>query len=458
MKPDSTHLIPGRAKLALAAGFGALLAILIMLGIYAARAVEQARKADSESTRLYLGRREALMNFRRSVYAASSDLRDYLVDPNELQYRMHADSADKARAEVFANLTRYQKVSGEYQRVALRGLEDRLRAYWRIAERGLKLSDEHRRISGYRLLADELGPARESLLTMSEQLDQGDEAAFRAMVLENAQFLNQLQLRLWAVISLSLLVGAIVAALTFRYLTRLEAEATERYQQSMAATAKSEQLSHRLLVVQEEERKSLARELHDEVGQALGALLMDLGQAKGALPRHNEEVLTRLTSASELGEQLLQSIRDISLLLRPSMLDELGLLPALNWQAREINRRTGMLVTVSSDDDDLDLEEELRTTVYRVVQEALQNASRHSGAQAAEVGIAHRDGHLQIMVRDDGKGFDPGRISGLGLMGMQERISHLAGKFRINSAPGQGTIVMIDLPLRPVDEKTAIEA
>jgi signal transduction histidine kinase len=230
---------------------------------------------------------------------------------------------------------------------------------------------------------------------------------------------------------------------------KLESEAATRYKQSVEATAQLEQLSHRLLAVQEEERKSLARELHDEVGQALGALLMDLGQAKNSLDGGSAEVLARLKAASDLGERALQSIRDISLLLRPSMLDDLGLIPALHWQAREVNRRTGMLVTVRSDEDDLQLEEELRTTVYRVVQEALQNASRHSGAQATEVAIISRGNHLQIMVRDNGSGFDPAHTRGLGLLGMQERVSRFGGKLRIASAPGTGTTLTIDLPIEP---------
>ena len=143
----------------------------------------------------------------------------------------------------------------------------------------------------------------------------------------------------------------------------------------------------------------------------------------------------------------MKTIRDISLLLRPSMLDELGLLPALHWQAREVGRRTGMVVSVHSSDEELELPEAWRTAVFRVVQEALQNAARHAAASAVEVGLARGGGQLRIIVTDNGRGFDPATTRGLGLLGMQERVAGLGGAVRLQSAPGQGTTVTAELPL-----------
>jgi signal transduction histidine kinase len=445
MNSEEAMLIPGRAKLALAAGFGGLLVILVVLGFYSAKVLSRTRAADSESTRMYLMRREALTDVRNSAYATGSHLRDYLVDPEESRYQSHAESVRKVWEQALQGFLRYQDAAVD--RDAVQQVEREMTAYWQIAEQGLQLSGLRRRSFGYRFFAEKVGPSRDTLLTAIEGITQKDDVELRNKISETAIFLDQLALRLWEAIGLSILVGLIVAGLAYRYLIKLESEAATRYQQSREATAQLEQLSHRLLAVQEQERKSLARELHDEVGQSLGALLVDLGQAKSLVMSDPAETTIRINSAYDVGEIALQSIRDISLLLRPSMLDDLGLIPALNWQAREITRRTGMLVLLQSEDDDLDLNEELRTAVYRAVQEALQNSARHSGAKLTEVGIATSDGHLQIMVRDNGRGFEPSHTLGLGLLGMHERVSRLGGKLRIASAPGQGTTLTIELPL-----------
>lgn len=447
MKSDLAPQIPTRVKFAWATGLGGLLIILLGLGFYAAQVLRRARTAEAERTRIYLQRRESLMTVRNSIYATGTNLRDYLLDPDENRYGAHAEPARNWSLQSQQSLDRYR--GAQSQSAALAKLEAKVGEYHQLTQHALQLTGAERRASGYRLFAEEIGPARDALMGVIQDLAQQDDAGLRSSIDETAAFLADLETRLLEAISLSLALGLLVAALAYRYLLKLESEAATRYKQSVEATAQLEQLSHRLLAVQEEERKSLARELHDEVGQALGALLMDLGQAKNSLGGGSDEVLARLKAASDLGERALQSVRDISLLLRPSMLDDLGLIPALHWQAREVSRRTGMLVTVRSDEDDLQLEEELRTTVYRVVQEALQNASRHSGAQATEVAIISRGNHLQIMIRDNGSGFDPAHTRGLGLLGMQERVSRFGGKLRIASAPGTGTTLTIDLPIEP---------
>jgi signal transduction histidine kinase len=148
----------------------------------------------------------------------------------------------------------------------------------------------------------------------------------------------------------------------------------------------------------------------------------------------------------------------MTLLLRPSMLDDLGLVPALYWQARETSRRTGMDVRVTAEEEELDLPDPLRTTIYRVVQEALQNAARHSRAGSVEIVIQPGDGGLRILIRDDGQGFDPKRTKGIGLLGMQERVSQLGGEMVVESAPGHGTLLKVQLPLEYAEGETRISA
>jgi signal transduction histidine kinase len=136
----------------------------------------------------------------------------------------------------------------------------------------------------------------------------------------------------------------------------------------------------------------------------------------------------------------------MALLLRPSMLDDFGLVPALDWQARETAKRTGMRVDVSSEVPE-ELPEEHKTCIYRVVQEALNNCARHAQASAVQVAVHGEHGHILLSVQDDGAGFDTKRVRGMGLVGMEERVRHLGGSFEIHSHPGRGTLLQARLPL-----------
>ena len=148
-----------------------------------------------------------------------------------------------------------------------------------------------------------------------------------------------------------------------------------------------------------------------------------------------------------MAEENVARVRDLSLLLRPSMLDELGLLPALRWQVREITRRSGMKVRMVADGSDDDLSDPHRTCVYRIVQEALHNCVKHSRASEVRV-VMHRgqDG-LLIRIQDNGIGFDPRSQKGLGLLGIEERVSRLGGGFQVESRPGVGAVLSVCFPL-----------
>jgi signal transduction histidine kinase len=135
------------------------------------------------------------------------------------------------------------------------------------------------------------------------------------------------------------------------------------------------------------------------------------------------------------------------LLLRPSMLDDLGLIPALEWQAREVSRNHDIGVTVKANSVAEELSDEQKTCVYRVVQEALRNVTRHAHAKAVEIRLAQNEKVLHLTIQDNGRGFSPTREKGLGLLGMQERVRRLNGSFQVDSEVGHGTTVRVDLPV-----------
>ena len=153
-----------------------------------------------------------------------------------------------------------------------------------------------------------------------------------------------------------------------------------------------------------------------------------------------------------LVESTVRVVRNMALLLRPSMLDDLGLIPALRWQAREVSKRTGMDVTVETDLASDNLPDEYKTCIYRVVQEALHNCSRHSHASAVRIRVQQQPGRLSLSIRDDGQGFDVGQFKGLGLLGIEERVARLGGKCEVRSEPGKGTLLAIELPFKEMQE------
>jgi signal transduction histidine kinase len=210
-----------------------------------------------------------------------------------------------------------------------------------------------------------------------------------------------------------------------------------------------QQLSASLVDAQETERRSISRELHDEIGQALGAMLVDISRLSNALANDRPELKAQLEGLKSVAERTFQAVRNIALLLRPSMLDDLGLAAALDWQGREVSRRSEIEVVVESEDVPEDMPDEYKICIYRIVQEALNNAVRHSGARNAKVTVEHSAKSVVVRVSDDGHGFDPGRVRGLGILGMQERVHRLGGTFTLESAPGQSVTLIAELPLPP---------
>jgi PAS domain S-box-containing protein len=212
-------------------------------------------------------------------------------------------------------------------------------------------------------------------------------------------------------------------------------------------------LSQRLLEVQETERRYLARELHDELGQLLTATKLTFqavqrGRPSGAGSRKLREGLALL-------DQCLQQVRSLSLELRPSLLDDLGLGPALRWYIDRYAQRAGLAVSLDNRLGDRRLATEVETICFRVAQEALTNVARHAGARKVEVMLARQEGFVELVVSDDGSGFavDEARAraaagGSLGLLGMEERVSLAGGDLRVQSGPGEGTVIRVRLPTR----------
>lgn len=245
----------------------------------------------------------------------------------------------------------------------------------------------------------------------------------------------------------------IVAAVTaFQDITerkRAEAELIE-------SRRRLRELSAFLQNVREEERTRIARELHDELGQALTALRIDLDWLQTRLPEPPQTVTDKLAAMQSLVAKTVESVRRISQDLRPGVLDDLGLAAAVEWLVDQFQKRTGIPCRLVLNREEFDLPDSIATSVFRIVQEALTNVARHAGAGAVEIELTEAGNGIRLMVRDDGKGFDsrakPGKKS-YGLLGIRERVHMLGGTADIYGEPGQGTTVRVWIPF----ERTQIE-
>lgn len=199
----------------------------------------------------------------------------------------------------------------------------------------------------------------------------------------------------------------------------------------------------------EEERRRIARELHDELAQSMTAVKINLGLIRELMPQAGVEVKRTMRESEDIVRQTIAEIRRIAMDLRPAMLDDLGLVPALNWLADNFAHRTGIKVALDADARLAPADGEIRTLLYRFVQEALTNVARHAGARSVRIDLITSNGRIRASVDDDGKGIRHvrgRRTTGFGLIGMRERIERVGGTLAIESSTGVGTRLVAEVP------------
>jgi signal transduction histidine kinase len=237
---------------------------------------------------------------------------------------------------------------------------------------------------------------------------------------------------------------AIQNALAYQQRLTTVAELNESSRQLQALAANLE-------LAREEERTQIARELHDQLGQALTAMKYDLAWLTDRLVQKDSTLAQKAKAITEQMDTMVKTVRRISTELRPGMLDDLGLAASIEWQARDFEKRTGIVCAVSVPAEDLPLERAQSVALFRIFQEALTNVARHAGAQHIEVKLFATPETLTLQVHDDGRGIQKQEIAGLhslGLLGMRERAKRLGGAFDIQGKRGDGTIVTVSIPVK----------
>lgn len=241
-----------------------------------------------------------------------------------------------------------------------------------------------------------------------------------------------------------------------RRLRRSERRASVLLQKSREMQENLQLLSRKILQMSEEQRRYISRELHDEVGQLLTALSMNLEMVRKTLPDAQGDLKRKIIDAQDITRMVLDQIHNFLLELRPRVLDELGLLPAIRNLAHTLQDKTAIHATVSGDPSIEHLGNEQKIVLFRVVQESLTNASKHSGAQNVQIELQRQENQVTLEIQDDGRGFQmsersSGNVSGqhrLGLLGMEERVKLIGGNFEISSKVNHGTRVSIRIPIQ----------
>ena len=441
-----------QTRVLLFAGFGGLLLLLGFLGLSAISFLSQIEVREEKIREDYVSRDGVLQTLRSTIYTSGTHVRDFLLDSSDARAAEDRRQFLETRLQIQSEIAEYQALIPEAERAPVRELSQGLAAYLNAITPVLDWTASERHARASTFMQDELLPRRVSALSLADRIQQISESQLQASSAAVSVLLSSFRVKLLALLVLTVLGGSALAGITLWWLLRLEHESQLRFTEVVSTQQELKRLSAELLSAQESERRRISRELHDEVGQVLSAIMLGLGNLRSALrDKNTEEALRQLQQVEDMTQRNASVVRNISLLLRPTMLDDLGLIPALRWLAREVSRAGSMEVDLMAEPFVDDLPDEHRTCVFRIVQEAVRNAARHSGASQVRIYVEERveenAASLRLSVQDDGKGFDPSQERGLGILGMQERVMRLGGTFQVDSRPGSGCIFTFALPL-----------
>jgi signal transduction histidine kinase len=439
-----------QTRIALFAGFGGLLVLLGVLGLSAISFLSQIKVQEENIRRDYVRRERVLQNLRSDIYTSGTYVRDFLLDTNDAFAAGHRDQFLETQTKLQNEVAEYRRLIGTGDSEPVQEFAAELDAYMKALAPVMSWNAGARHARSYAFMQDELLPRRMSALSLADNIQQISENQLEQNGAAVSVMLSSFRAELLLLLVLAAAIGLILAGIALWRLLSLERESQRRFAEVVGTREELKRLSTELVSAQESERRRISRELHDEVGQVLSAIMLGLGNLRSALRGNNSvEAFRQLQLVEDMTERNARVVRNISLLLRPTMLDDLGLIPALKWLAREVSRTGPMVVDVLAESFVDDIPEEHRTCVFRVVQEALRNAARHSGALQAHVFVREEDGFLRLSVQDEGKGFLPTLETGLGILGMQERVLTLSGTMQLDSKPGKGTTLTFNLPLPP---------
>ena len=450
---DDSHSTSNRDRAAstveilIRTGFCAVIALLFTTVLVAIGFRETPREENTPEGAAIQAQAFQISEVRRFVNSTVSGVRDFLINPNAGALETLDKELERDRNGVNENMAKLAESKAD--REPLKAAAQRLNAFWDTVNQARTLPPDKKTGQAYDFLRKVVYPARVLVNQNLKQLSDANAAEHDRIAAALAHRKNAQLGGIFLLLGLSLIFSLLLAFASLRYRSHLQTASVTKYNEIARARDDLEQLSGRLLKIQEEERRRLSRELHDGIGQTLTALRMEIHYSAINAGDSRE----RLDRARMLAEEAVQTVKDISLLLRPPLLDDLGLEPAIRWQTDQFTRRTGIPCRLRINGLQEQLPDDVKTCVFRVVQEALNNCQKHASPTQVQIQIEQRVDVLAVQVEDNGAGFvitghnTPARQAGLGILGMRERASMLGGTLALDSAPGKGTRLILRLPV-----------
>jgi len=425
----------------------ALLSIIALTGYIA---IERAHDINEEIVRMNSKSRDterSLEGLLAELATTRVYIRDYMLDPLGEPEELVSKRFQELKASIDRRLQALLDLLGPEEAAAIsnlqRGLDEYFDSLLPILEGG-PLGFP----GGTRGIRAEMTSRREAVVSLANKVAEIDVRRFQRGIGQIEDARRRYSSYMWRMTSAGLLLGGIIAFVGGHRLMVLQRYARSHEVDMERTQMELRRLSSEHVRSQEEERKAISRELHDEVGQTLTALGIEIGNIEQLGKQSGPEFLERAAEARQLAQRVLKSVRDMAMGLRPSMLDDSGLVPALRWQAREFSKHVGIPVDLQIDGSLDQLRDDVRTCIYRIVQEALTNCARHAKARNIRIVVHGKDEGVSVAVQDDGVGFDPMTESvGLGIVGIEERARELGGSLKISSESQRGTLLIVELPL-----------
>jgi signal transduction histidine kinase len=446
VRPERLKLtVHHRALILLAGGFGILVLLIFIAGL---GVVSRANLLFDEVSTINTKFRQLSLDLERlrsDVFLAGSYVRDELFDTDSDSVEERRNGFLESRSTVESRLKAISENLAPEQRTQFDELRSEIEAYWQVADAIFNHVDGG--TLSLQSLQRDLKLRRNSVLDILSIIGSINEGAVeeRQHEIEAAQ--NDLIQYTRRMALVSSLLGLIVAGAAGYGNHLLQKEADRQRRRTELAERELRSLSTQLVHTQEQERRTISRELHDEVGQTLTGLGIELANLEHLRDGPQSEYRSHLADAKRLTEETLRTVRNIAMGLRPSTLDDSGIVPAVRWQASELSRRTGIPVELQIEGDFDGLGDEGRTCLYRVVQETLTNCARHAKATTIQITMQGNKESVCLSIRDDGLGFDTRCARGLGLIGIEERVKELGGSLAVRSWPNRGTLLRVEIPL-----------
>lgn len=448
VEPGSQASLRRRIRIVLLLGLSALLGVFVLAAAYATLAINQLRRREVSDINGYLQRSEQLRRLRQHLTAATDSVRDFHMDPDEATRAGHRLRAFESWEMAIDAMRQYNETAPERKELTGR-LQSGLTAYWATAEASLKSarSRSHPERVGFYL--GQLDPIRQRVRATMNELDSVDRADAKSDAEDASSAAHDAANRLWAVVGLACLLWFAVATITFLYVMRLEHMAAEQHTIAIQTAQELRRLSERVLTSQEDERKRIARELHDDYGQRLVAMIYEISGLTGRTEL-NPLASEVLASLSERLSQLAADLQQLTRGLHSAVLEKIGLEAAIRAECENLSRRETLHVTFSSEAVPRRLPGNIALAIYRVFQEAASNTIRHSRSGQMDVALRMERDDLVLRVLDFGCGFQAessGESGGLGLISMRERLRTVGGTLAIRTRPGSGAGVEARIPL-----------